>query len=220
MSLDAVKRAVDSSEHNETYLAEIAAPFEKWQNFPVSQISHHGGVCCETAREWLSAMDFSNLNGGSVMTGPRWIRQRYNWGPTRWQIHWCEAVRQNALDCGAQASLAKEVFSVRGVTSYPAQLVQQYSNEATRHWSQKWDGQESSTHWINEDLIYHEGVAVVVRDNEIKIWDASAGWWINPKQASGYGGLRALRLFNPGDEPYEFFWGEHKIVPNQWQKIR
>ena len=153
------------------------------------------------------------------MTGPRWIRQKYNWGPTRWQIHWCEAIQQNALDCGAQASLANEVFNTRGVESYPVQLVQQYSKEATQHWSQKWDGQETSTHWINEDLIYHEGAAVVVRDNEIKIWDASAGWWINPRQFGGYGGLRALRLIATQDEPSEFIWGDHKIVPNQWQKV-
>ena len=216
MSLDAVKRALDSSENN---FVKTDPVFEKWQDFPVSRISHHGGFCCEIAREWLGAMDFSNLNGGSLLTGPRWIRQKYNWGPTRWQIHWCEAIRQNALDCGAQASLANEVFTVRGVESYPVQLVQQYSKEATQHWSQKWDGQETSTHWINEDLIYHEGCAVIVRGNEIKIWDASAAWWINPKQAGGYGALRALRLFSAQDNSSEFVWGDRRIVANQWQKL-
>lgn len=70
MSLDAVKTAFDTNEINEINSTETNAPFEKWQDFPVSQISHHGGICCETAREWLSAMDFSNLNGGSVLTGP------------------------------------------------------------------------------------------------------------------------------------------------------
>ena len=219
MSLDAVKTTLYTSENNEMNSAEMPAPFEKWQDFPISQISHHGNVCCEIAREWLSAMDFSNLNGGSAMTGPRWIRQYYNWGPTRWQIHWCEAIRQSALDCGAQAALANEVFAVRGVESYPVQLVQQYSKEATEHWSQKWDRQETSTHWINEDLIYHEGAAVVAGDNEIKIWDASAGWWINPRQLGGYGSLRALRLFSGQADAPEFVWGEHKIAPNQWQQI-
>lgn len=217
MSLDAVKTAIDTKEIN---VAETSAPFEKWQDFPVSRISHHGTACCEIAREWLSAMDFSNLNGGSKMSGPRWIRQRYGWGPTRWQIHWCEAIRQNALDCGAQSALANEVFNVRGVVSYPVQLVQQYSKEATEHWSERWDGQETSTYWIDEDLIYHEGVAVVVDDgNRIKLWDASAGWWINPTQAGGYGGLRALRLIDFAGDASEFVWGEHRIIPNRWQEI-
>lgn len=219
MSLDAVKTAFATNESSVNYSAKKSAPFEKWQDFPVSRISHHGGVCCETAREWLAAMDFSNLNGGSPMTGPRWIRRYYNWGPTRWQIHWCEAIRQNALDCGAQSALANEVFAVRGVTSYPVQLVQQYSKDATEHWAQKWDGQLTSTHWIDEDLIYHEGVAVVVRAGEIKLWDASAGWWINPTQAGGYGGLRALRLIDFAGDNSEFVWGEHKIVSNRWHEI-
>ena len=216
MSLDAVKQAID---YNVVSTVQPEAVFAKWQNFPVSRISHHGGMCCETAREWLFAMDFSELNGGSRLTGPRWIRSRYNWGPTQWQIHWCEAIRQPALDCGAQAALANEVFSIRGVKSFPVQLVQKFSAEATRHWSQRWDGEETSTHWIDEDLIYHEGCAIVANENEIKLWDASAAWWINPNQNQGYGSLMALRLISGADVSSDFRWGNHRIVPNQWQKI-
>jgi hypothetical protein len=176
-------------------------------------------MCCEIAREWLNAMDYSNLNGGSVLTGPRWIRQRYGWGPTKWQIHWCEVVRQTSLDCGAQAALANEVFASRNVKSYPVQLVQEFSIDATNQWAHKWTGAEISDFWINENLIYHEGCAVETGcgDNEIKFWDASAAWWINPKQSSGYGGLRAVRLF--ADDSTEFKWGEHRIKTNQWQEI-
>ena len=230
MYLDGVKQAYDfetvqdSSIETVTTKAAERAVFDKWRDFPVSKFAHHGETCCEIAREWLFAMDFSQLGGESRLTGPRWIRQRYDWGPTRWQIHWCEAIDRSTLDCGAQAALAHEVFTMRGVRSYPVQLVQQYSRDATAQWSKRWDDEETSVHWINEDLIYHEGCAVVVYGEsigtEIKIWDASAAWWINPQHYSGYGGLRALRLHAHGhDAPLYFNWDKHRIIPNQWQKI-
>lgn len=224
MSLDAVKNTINNFDINNGTAAaatvSAAQVFDKWQDFPISKISHHGQMCCETAREWLSAMDFSQLNAGSSLTGPRWIRQKYNWGPTRWQIHWCEVVRQKALDCGAQAALAQEVFAARGVESYQCQLVQQYSKEATKQWSERWNDEETSVFWIDDDLIYHEGCAVAVgENNEIKLWDASAAWWINPRQFGGYGGIRAVRIFTTPNDATDFKWGEHSIKANEWRKI-
>ena len=220
MYLDAAKQTYEINTVETTSAAQTAPVFEKWENFPVSRIAHHGTACCELAREWLFAMDFSEMNGESVLTGPRWIRKRYNWGPTRWQIHWCEAIRQNSLDCGAQAALANEVFTIRGVKSHPVQLVQRFSKDATRHWTEKWDDAETSVHWINDDLIYHEGCAVETEAGEIKIWDASASWWINPNQTEGYGALLALRVIAaPQNSPADFSWGNHRITPNRWQRI-
>ncbi len=216
MSLDVVNK----NDLNVCGVVDAGQVFGRWQDFPVSQISHHGQSCCEVAREWLFAMDFAQLNAGNVLTGPRWIRQRYNWGPTRWEINWCKAVRQKMLDCGALAALAHEVFTVRGVQSFRVQLVQQFNTDATAQWTHKWNGEEASLHWINEDVIYHEGCAVITRDNEIKVWDASAGWWINPNQAGGYGSLIAIRIFADGMELRNGFkWGNHQIQPDQWQMI-
>jgi hypothetical protein len=203
-----------------TDFGEAAAAVEGWQDSPASVISHHGGQCCRVAREWLLSMDYSQLNEGMLLTGPRWLRARYDWGPSSWPIYWCEAVEKKTLDCGALAALAQEVFAARGVTCYPAQLIQQYTEDATRHWHKKWDGNEISAHWIRESLIYHEGCAIVVRDNEIKLWDASAGWWVSPEQPAGYGRLLALRVFSRRTEPsISLKWGAHLIPPNEWQKI-
>lgn len=208
-------------ELNETDLVDTEAAIERWQHFPASTISHHGRRCCRIAREWIFSTDYSQLNGENLLAGPRWLRQKFTWGPSRWPISWCEAVEQKTLDCGALASLAQEVFSSRGVRSFQAQFIQQFSENATRQWRSKWDAGASSAHWIREDLIYHEGCAVVVRENEIKLWDSSAGWWINPKQFGGYGGLLAFRVFFPEQmgAPYSFNWGKHRIIPNQWQKV-
>lgn len=222
MSLDAVK-PTEYHENDFTTNAlscDRTAVFEKWRDFPASRISHHGGICCEIAREWLLSMDFSQLNGGSLLTGPRWIRERYDWGPTQWQIHWCEAVERKALDCGAQAAFATEVFRSRGVEAYPTQLVQRFSAEATAQWAHKWNGEETSLHWLNEDVIYHEGSAVVFgAGDEIKIWDASAAWWIHPNQAGGYGSLLALRIVGAPTASDGYKWGGHRIRPNEWQEI-
>jgi hypothetical protein len=211
---------MEINETNPAGVACVAASFEKWREFPYSAISHHGGRCCDIAREWVLSIDFSQLNGGSPLTGPRWLRQKYAWGPSPWPMHWCEAVERETLDCGALASLSHEVFTARGVRSHPAQFIQQYTGEATCHWRHKWAGEECSPHWLENDLIYHEGCAVVTRGDEIRLWDASAGWWVNPKQFGGYGGVLALKVFaQPAGAPAAFKWGTHLIEPNCWHEI-
>ena len=207
-------------EFNETDFADTQAAMQHWQHFPASTISHHGGQCCQIAREWILSTDYSQLNAGHPLTGPRWLRLKYTWGPSTWPIYWCEAVERKTLDCGVLAALALEVFAARGVKSYPAQFIQQYTDDATRQWTKRWHDKNAPVYWIKEDLIYHEGCAVVVRDNEIRLWDPSAGWWVNPKQAGGYGGLLALRVFAAQvNTPSELIWGTQRIRPNQWQKI-
>ena len=201
-------------------VACVAASIEKWREFPFSTIGHHGERCCDIARAWVLSIDFSQLGGGSPLTGPRWLRQKYTWGPSPWPMHWCEAVERETLDCGALASLAHEVFTARGASSYPAQFIQQYTNDAASHWRQKWAGDDCPSHWIENDLIYHEGCAVLTGTDEIKLWDASAGWWVNPKQFGGYGGLLALKVFAAGrGAPAVFKWGTHLIEPNRWHEI-
>jgi hypothetical protein len=222
MSLD----VVNNTSHEETNglhpcgVIKGGAVFENWREFPYTNVSHHGSTCCEMAREWLYAMDYTQLNGGSPFTGPRWLRQRYNWGPTVYPIHWCEAVEEKTLDCGALASLSREVFKSRNVRAYPAQLVQQFTTHATAQWQKKWSEKEASTHWINDDVIYHEGCAILTEGNEIKVWDSSAGWWVRPIPQNGYGSLLALRICADDRNNISVFqWGDHKIAANRWQKF-
>jgi hypothetical protein len=135
-------------------------------------------------------------------------------------MHWCEAVEREQLDCGAHGAIAHELFTARGVTSFPAQFVQQYSEDATRHWGCKWGEEDVPSAWIDGDLIYHEGCAVLVGDGEIKLWDASAGWWINPTQNGGYGSLMAVRVFDPSaTNDREFRWGARRLSANAWTEL-
>ena len=196
-------------------------PSARWEAFPYSCIAHHGAQCCDVAREWVMAYDFAQLNGAERMSGPRWLRKRWTWGPSPWPLHWCEAVERDTLDCGALGCMARELFAERGLTSFPAQFVQQYTTDATSQWLAKWGGEEVSTHWIDEDLIYHEACTLVSDEGEVKLFDPSAGWWVNPRQAGGYGSLVAVRIFAEGQwgGGDGFLWGEHRIKPNEWHHI-
>lgn len=224
MFLDAVKKATqfdtETLYENGGDVKKADDVYAKWRDWHPSQISHHGGTCCEVSREWMTAMDFSELGGGDVLTGPRWLRQKYNWGCSTFPIFWCEAVRKDTLDCGALAALAHEVFLNRNVKSIRAQLVQRFSKNSTEQWTKSWHDGNTPLAWTSEDTIYHEGCAVVLPDNNIKIWDASAGWWIDPKQRNGYGSLIALRLSAPSKSVDRAVnWGTHRIPTNQWHRI-
>ena len=201
----------------EPELGERPCPSARWEHFPYSCVSHHGAECCDVAREWVMAYDFAQLSGGDSSSGPRWLRQRYSWGPSSWPIHWCEAVERDALDCGALGCMAREIFAERGLTSFPAQFVQQYTADATAQWTCKWEEERVSTHWIDDDVIYHEACALVVGEDELKLFDPSAGWWVNPRQAGGYGSLLAVRVFDP--EARDWRWGGRRLAANSWNRI-
>ncbi len=224
MYSDAVSRAavVETKiiETNGNGFHKSAAVYEKWQDWNASEISHHGGMCCEIAGEWITSADFSELGGASIFTGPRWLRAKFNWGASSFPIFWCEAVRKKTLDCGALAALASAIFTARGVKNYRVQMVQRFSEASTSQWSNSWNDTSEQLRWMNDDLIYHEGCAIETGDGEIKIWDASAGWWVDPKSKDGYGALLAVRLsaFNlPTD--VDFNWGKHKLNAYQWMNV-
>lgn len=207
-------------ELEETAAIDIDSGIAKWQQSPASTISHHGTACCEIAREWIIGMDFSQLNGGHPLTGPRWLRENFKWGPSKWPMHWCEAVQEETLDCGALGALSHQLLLARGLRSLPAQFILEFNDASTHHWTETWATAGSCAPWINDGLIYHEGCAVIVSGNDIKLWDATATWWINPKQFGGYAGLLAVRVFAAQAEPLRTFtWGQHRIRANTWHKV-
>jgi hypothetical protein len=192
----------------------------KWRECPNSYVSHHGSACCDIAHEWLLAFDFAQLNGGDLLTGPRWIREHSSWGPSAWPIHWCEAVDRKVVDCGVHAALAHEVFAARSLPAFRAQFVQRYSSDAAASWRANWKEKQVSDHWIDGDAIYHEGNAVLIGRDEVKLWDGSAGWWINPRQDAGYGSLAAVRIAaDSGSFPDGLRWGDRRIEVNQWVRV-
>ena len=199
---------------------DLNAALGRWRYSSPSLIAHHGKPCCATAREWLFSTDHSQLGGEHKLMGPRWLRKKYKWGPSQWPMTWCHAVEQDSLDCGALAAMSRDVFSARSVVCYSVQLIQQYSEETTSHWSAKWTDHPASTHWIHGALIYHEACAVEIRPKEIRIWDPSSASWANPKQYGGYGSILALRLATDTVGVQTFSWGYHEIASGEWQILR
>jgi hypothetical protein len=193
----------------------------KWDDFPVSTFSHHGSACCDAAMEWLGAMDFALLNGAGLTSGPRWIRDRFKWGPSAWPMHWCEAVREKTLDCGAHAALAQRAFEARGETSFRAQFIQKYNRDAAEQWRAIWDSDGASSHWIDGDRIYHEGNAVLVDADRVKLWDGSAGSWVKPGRVGGYGSLLSVRIFREasGAQLGPLRWEGHPIAFDRWNPV-
>ena len=195
--------------------------YEHWKDWQASQISHHGALCCEIAREWITATDFSELNGECLYTGPRWLRQKFTWGASSFPIYWCETVRRKTLDCGALAALAHEVLTARGVRSYRVQLIQKFSRVATSQWTNSWGSRGEPLAWTKGELIYHEGNAIETSERHLKVWDASAGWWVDSKPANGYGAVLAIRLSGLNLPAGEIFrWGEHAITSGEWKEIK
>jgi hypothetical protein len=200
--------------------AALQAAIEGWEDFPASELGDHGKQCCRIARQWLLATDCARQPAGEPLAGPRWIRQRVTWGPSRWPVYWCEAVSAKVLDCGALAALATEAFRGRRLTCYTAQMIQLYSEGDSCHWYASWERAQAEVHWIRDELVYHEGSAVVVGDSEIRIWDATAGWWADARQVTGYSGVLAVRVVAPErDRPPHFVWGTHRIPANRWQAL-
>jgi hypothetical protein len=194
-------------------------PSDPWEHFPFSSLSHHGEACCEIARQWVIANDFAQLNGSDRLSGPRWLRQRYNWGPSVWPLHWCNAVSAKVIDCGAHAALAHEAFVARGLTAWRAQFVQRYDADATDQWRYRWGEGQASDHWLSDGFIYHEGNALLVGSDELKLWDGSAGFWLNPRQHGGYGSVVAVRIFADAAASAVFRWGDRRIVADGWNQL-
>lgn len=215
---------LDAVRHEETPVYDAGAGhcgreiYGAWEHWQPARVSHHGQACCEIVKEWIIATDQSLLNGGNDLTGPRWLRHRYEWGPTRYPIHWCEIGRAKVLDCGVHAAIAQEVFLARGVRCFRAQFVQEYSEGASDQWRLKWADRDAITTWIEGKFIYHEGCSVIAADGSAKLWDPSAGWWLDPDTTSGYGSLRALRIqASAGAEALE--WGGQIVPANEWAII-
>ena len=61
---------------------------------------------------------------------------------------------------------------------------------------------------------------MVLHDNEMRIWDPTASWWVNSKHVSGYSGALALRLVLDSNADAPFRWGAHQIVANEWHALQ
>jgi hypothetical protein len=190
--------------------------FDIWVSLPVSNISDHHQDCCRDAKSWFLALDISLRPNASYSLPPSWIRQRYEWGPSPWPLHWCEAVCSEKLDCGALASLARHAILARGGVVLPCQLIRSFNREAVSHWRRLWNDSGLSGEWAHGEHAYHEACAIA-EENVVNIWDPTDDKWIEPYQR-GYGSTAALRIALTKDwrAPQELRWGAQEIPIGTW----
>jgi hypothetical protein len=195
---------------------------DRWSSSTPSSFSDHEADCCRRAKAWFGAMDISRRPADRPFAPPQWLRERYEWGPIRWPLYWCNAAISDQLDCGALAFLAKELLSMRGIPALAVQLIQQFSQDAVRHWESTWNSKGISAYWVAEDLVYHEACAVLRHDETIAIWDPTDNCWISPNGLSGYASTIAIRIFDFSDyaDPSKMLrWGIHRVKVNAWTEL-
>jgi len=185
-----------------------------WGARAPSALASHDAACCRDARAWFLAMDRSLWRGRGA---PGWIGRHYDWGPTCWPIHWCEAVGAKSLCCGAQAALTVEAFQARGVEAVPAQLVQRYPAQDTRQWHRRWAESGADPAWAADGLVYHE-VVVVLEGDRARVWNPTGTEWVPPEmfRVDGRGSVAAIRVGGPAPTGRVVAWGEVELPLGTW----
>ena len=190
----------------------LAAEWTPWETWPPSTLSHHGEECCASAQAWFHAMSRSMWRGDG---GPVWIRRDFDWGPTCWPIHWCEAMDTEEFCCGAHSALGVEAFRARGKRAEPAQLIQRYDAHNVPHWRDRWAEGGASPEWAQNGLVYHEACAVIT-DGRVEIWNATASSWVSPEDREGYASIVALRVGGTNVTGEAVTWGELQLPLGTW----
>lgn len=192
-------------------------PFaEHWVDHLPSHLVHHG-ACCDQAKRWLVAMarsfDFL-ITEGQRLQGPRFLSERYEWGPSPWPLAWCDAVRRETIDCGVFAAFARTIFAAKGLEAFPGQIVQRFDGTATGHWRRRWREERAAFPWIGDEVVYHEVVVVRVAPGVAALYDPTDGAWMDPLD-HGPGKILALRSEAPGG----MAWGPYVLVSDQWSRL-
>jgi hypothetical protein len=194
---------------------------ERWLEHPASAILHHDGQCCDEARSWFLAYARSMEIGAMSevrLNAPTWLSQLFTWGPSVWPISWCELVKEEVLDCGVFAALAREVFTAQGHSVHPAQVLLSYGEDCTRHWKDLWNMKEEEIEegkvfpWIGERMVYHEICVLETEDGKARFYDSTWSAWLQPHQRVGHGALLAVR----SECPRILRWAGKTMSHGEW----
>ncbi|MEB4207728.1 hypothetical protein [Mycobacterium sp. 94-17] len=189
----------------------------EWVGAAVSVLGRHG-ACCDRARAWLAAMGRSHdfaATDGLAFAGPGWLTERYAWGPTRWPLAWCDAVRAPTIDCGVFSAFALEIFRAKGIEAFPGQVLRFCAAERTTHWRSKWSSLPEAFNWIGSGVVYHEVNVVRVSETDARVYDPTVGVWLDAGVKAGHGAHIAIRA----ELPVALSWEGHKLVGGQWTKL-
>ncbi|MFH1236497.1 MAG: hypothetical protein V1685_06210 [Parcubacteria group bacterium] len=199
----------------------IEAASRSFESFHPLFFSAHPESCCKIAREWFRTMARAHASFEGVL--PSWITEQWEWGVTRWPIHWCEVVREKHADCAAFAALAREALLIMGERHLPAQTIEVFDHLAAAAWQSTWFS-SGGGHWLSGPFAFHEVIALINCTERgmhtLRVWDPTNGSWVERQPTHGYGSVVALRVIENGVAdaflrgPYE--WHGKSVIPNEW----
>jgi hypothetical protein len=196
--------------------------FNRWMEHPASHLIHHDQDCCEEARLWFLAYARSmeiGLATQFTVKAPVWLSELFTWGPTKWPISWCQVVREDVVDCGVFAVLAREVFKAQGLLAHPAQALLSYNESCTGHWKGLWEAGPKSEGevfpWIGERIVYHELCVLETPDGRARVYDSTWGNWYEPHARVGFGSVLAIRT----ECPRLLQWGDKTLSCGEWMSL-
>jgi len=206
--------------------ADVARALEALEHQPPSQLADHGCDCCRGARGWFQATARAMACLDSAT--PRWIRERWQWGPQEWPLWWCQAVERDQIDCGAFAALTREAFAATGQRTVSVQLIERFDARTVDNWMARWSG-EAHTSWLFGKFCYHEAVGLVTvlqinsHRQSLRIWDPVDTCWVEHRHVAGYGSVVACRVLpaSPAcrDEAAEYDWRGHMLQVGCWHVL-
>lgn len=180
-----------------------------------TEIGHHKQACCARAQYWLAGIDRSSVGFADSLAAPTWLRQRYEWGPGEWPMYWCDVPCREVLDCGAFAAVSTFLFGERGFSAFSVQVVQRFSEENVRTWTDLWERNGCSPEWLVGRWAYHECTGIVI-EGILRVWDPTENHWLDPGLApTSYGGLVGIRAEMPGQAAVLF--GSQSVRPRTWE---
>ncbi len=187
---------------------------------PISPVISHQDECCTHAKEWFITLDASLRDPTNVWVGPTWISEKYQYGPSSWPLHWCKLIQMDSLSCNGFTSIACLIFKGRGLKAFPVQVIQRYPRHMTQRWRKEWKSRRLLDEWIYDELVRHEVCGVVDDENNLRLWDGTVGYWLEPVGAQEVGAVLALRPIGLEEgTPDKMKWEDHIITTNEWTRV-
>jgi hypothetical protein len=166
----------------------------QWQfRYPWEVVSHDAS-CCTTFNAWRKIMYHLEMKPG-IPSLPSFIQSQWRWGPTRPIYTWCDLIKNPLAECGTLAAICQEAYLERGFTAYRVQTIERHPSSDTHHWQIAWAKAGVRSDWIQDDLVYHEMVAVQI-GGLVRLWDSTSWEWIEPSNPTRTP-ILALRIFGP-----------------------
>lgn len=183
--------------------------------WPEASVPVLHGSCCHVAREWMRGMDRSlSLTHAGHLLPPLWLRERYEWGPQRWPVAWCDLPDSDTLDCGAFSFVTTDLYRARGEAASAVQLIFRYPQQTVDFWQALWTSAGCSSQWIRGHHIYHEATALFRRDGKIEIWDSSVNTFLASSELMS-NPIVAMRV--SADAPgVTLHWDGHPVTAGRW----